>query len=128
MHELAVCQALVDQVEKIAREREAVRVVSILVRIGPLSGVEAKLLEHAYPLASAGSLAADAELVLETLPVRVRCLACRVESEVVPNRLVCASCGNWETRVVSGEELILASVELETLEPQDSDDGETVIH
>ena len=55
MHELAVCQALIEQVERVARDHEARRVVSVVVVVGPLSGVEAKLLEHAYPLAAAGT-------------------------------------------------------------------------
>jgi hydrogenase nickel incorporation protein HypA/HybF len=30
------------------------------------------------------------------------------------NRLTCAACGDWHTRVISGDELLLESVELET--------------
>ena len=43
MHELSVCLSLLDQVERIAREHGADRVVRIVLRIGPLSGVEAPL-------------------------------------------------------------------------------------
>jgi hydrogenase nickel incorporation protein HypA/HybF len=113
MHELAVCQQLVRQVEAVAVERKATRVVSIIVMIGPLAGVEAALLRNAYPIASAGSLAADAKLIVEATGVRVRCLECEAESEVPSNRLVCKRCGNWRTQVLSGDELLLKSVELE---------------
>ena len=44
MHELAICQALISQVEDVVRERSA-RVKRVLVGIGPLSGVEPRLLE-----------------------------------------------------------------------------------
>ena len=54
MHELAICQALIEQVEAIARERLARRVGTVCVSIGPLSGVEPRLLEQAFPVASAG--------------------------------------------------------------------------
>ena len=37
MHELSVCQALIGQVEKVARENGAHRVVSIVIAVGPLS-------------------------------------------------------------------------------------------
>ena len=57
MHELAVCQALIEQVERVARDNAARRILSITVSVGPLSGIEAKLLEHAYPLAAAGTVA-----------------------------------------------------------------------
>ena len=113
MHELAVCQALMAQVEAIASREGAARVMAIALRIGPLSGVEPGLLAHAFPLAAAGTRAADAELRIEALPVRVRCSGCGAESEAAPNRLLCAVCGDYHTRLLSGDELLLASVELE---------------
>jgi hydrogenase nickel incorporation protein HypA/HybF len=115
MHELSVCQALIRQVETLAREREAARVVAIVVAVGPLSGIEPQLLKQAYPLARAGTLAHDAELLIEELPVRVRCQCCGSSSDVQPNRLVCGSCGDWHTVLESGDELLLNSVELEKL-------------
>lgn len=114
MHELALCQALMNQVESIAAERNASSVVSIVVGMGPLSGVEAQLLKHAYPVASAGTVAEGAELVIENLPVRVKCTQCGNESDVLPNKLVCKDCGDWRTTLLSGDELMLMRVELET--------------
>jgi len=55
MHELAVCQALIEQVEDLAAEHSAVGVNEIVVRIGPLAGVEQALLEQAYEIARAAS-------------------------------------------------------------------------
>lgn len=113
MHELAICQSLMDQVERIALERNAQCVTSIVIGMGPLSGVEAQLLKHAYSIASTGTVAEQAELIVEMLPVRVRCNHCGYESEVLPNKLLCKHCGNWQTTLVSGDELMLLSVELE---------------
>ncbi len=113
MHELAICQALMNQVESIAAERNASSVVSIVVGMGPLSGVEAQLLKHAYPVASAGTVAEGAELVIENLPVRIKCTECGNESDALPNKLVCKVCGDWRTTLISGDELILMRVELE---------------
>jgi len=112
MHELSVCQALMDQVDSIAVEESALRVLSIHLGIGPLSGVEPRLLEQAFPIASAGSLAADAELVITTLPVVVHCRSCNSQSEVMPTRLVCPQCGDWKTTLQSGDEMCLQRVEL----------------
>jgi len=113
MHELSVCLSLMQQVENIARERDASRVTKIVLAIGPLSGVEAELLRHAYPMAAAGSIAENAELVMETSAIVVRCSQCDVETTVAPNKLLCGSCGDFRTRVVSGDELTLMRVELD---------------
>ena len=112
MHELSVCQALLTQVADLAREQRANAVHKIVIRVGPLAGVEPGLLLQAFPLARAGTLAASAELVIEKLPLRVRCETCGAESVALPNRLVCGACGDWHTRLVSGDEMLLASVEL----------------
>ena len=117
MHELSVCQALVRQLEEIARRECAARITKVTVRIGPLSGVEPQLLRQAYPIASAGSAAADAELVLETQSIRVLCETCGAESDASANRLVCGACGDYHTRMLSGDELLLAQVELEREAP-----------
>lgn len=112
MHELSICQALLGQVRRLADEQGATRVERILLRIGPLSGVEPELLRHAYPLAAAGTLAEDAELVIEPAQVRVRCDSCGAETEARPNRLLCGACGDYRTRLIGGDELLLASLEL----------------
>ncbi|HHH43197.1 MAG TPA: hydrogenase maturation nickel metallochaperone HypA [Gammaproteobacteria bacterium] len=118
MHELSVCIALMQQVERIAQEHDAGRVERIVLQVGPLSGVEAPLLEHAWPLAAAGTLAEAAELVIENAAVKVECTQCGAVSEVAPNRLLCASCGDFRTRLVSGDEMLLASLELSQMNSQ----------
>ena len=128
MHELAICQALMNQVESIAAERNARSVVSIVVGMGPLSCVEAQLLKHAYPVASAGTIAEGARLVVENLPVRIKCTQCGNESDALPNKLVCKACGDWRTTLISGDELILMRVELETAAEHAGKPGETDEH
>jgi hydrogenase nickel incorporation protein HypA/HybF len=112
MHELAVCQQLLLQVDQIAKEQNARLVESITLRIGPLSGVEAHLLTQAFPLAAAGSIAQDAELIIESLPIRVRCQTCGAETDALPNKLVCGACGDYHTQLISGDEMLLASLSL----------------
>ncbi len=112
MHELSVCQALISQVEHIARQHHATAIRTVNVRIGPLSGVEPDLLMQAFPLASAGTVAQDSRLEIERLPVRVRCESCGAETVAELNRLVCGACGDWHTQLLSGDEMLLASVGL----------------
>lgn len=114
MHELSVCLSLLDQVRVIAAERDATRVTRIEVKIGPPSGVEAELLRNAWPLACAGTIAADADFQIDEAAIVVRCQTCHAESPAQANRLVCGECGDFRTSIVSGEEMILQRVELAT--------------
>jgi hydrogenase nickel incorporation protein HypA/HybF len=110
MHELALCQALIDEVEAVARRRRARSVSDVYVRLGPLSGAEPPLMQNAFPIAAAGTVAQSAELHLEAAPVRVACGECGRESEVAVNRLLCGHCGDWRTQLVGGDELLLQRV------------------
>ncbi len=114
MHELAICQDIIMQVEKLAAQHNASAVVKIILDIGPLSGVEKDLLAAAFPIAGADSLAASAELQINVLPVVVRCNLCHTESTVPANSLTCNACGSWQTTLQSGDEMLLKRIEMDT--------------
>jgi hydrogenase nickel incorporation protein HypA/HybF len=114
MHELAICQALLSQVEEIAQQNRAVRVTRIDLKIGPLSGVVPVLLQRTFLVARHGTLAEEAVLATEEMPPRVRCQGCGMESVVPTNKLLCPNCGDYHTTLLGGDELILASLELQT--------------
>jgi hydrogenase nickel incorporation protein HypA/HybF len=112
VHELSICQALIEQVEAVARKEGALQVVQVRVGIGPLSGVEPQLLQQAFQLARAGSIAATASLLIDHLPVRVSCRECGQETGAEVANLACGNCGDWHTELVSGDEMLLTQVEL----------------
>lgn len=115
MHELSICQALIERVETVAAQRRS-RVRQVFLGIGPLAGVDAQLLKDAYPIACAGTTAEGSELNVEKTELRIRCRSCGAETIAVPNRLVCSACGDWHTELLTGDELVLLRVELETRE------------
>ncbi len=119
MHEFAVCQDMLRQIETIAADEQAAAVEVITVRIGPLSGIEPQLLSQAFPLAAAGTVAENAELIIEALPIKVKCQLCGAETEAKANRLICGQCGDYHTQLLSGDEMLLASLEL-LKEPQEA--------
>jgi hydrogenase nickel incorporation protein HypA/HybF len=112
VHELSLCDNLLSQVVTIAKQNNARSVESITVQIGALSGVEPILLDSAFSMIKVGTVAEQAQLILQTLPVIVLCQKCGTQSEVSANRLLCNACRSHETTLLSGDELLLASVAL----------------
>ena len=112
MHELAVCESLLTQVRATAQANQAASVGRVTVRLGPLSGVEADLLAQAFTIARNGPMTSEATLTIETQPVRVRCRDCGNENEAATNRLLCGACESYRVDLISGDELLLAQVEL----------------
>ncbi len=128
MHELSICQALLRQVEDIAKRETADRVTKIILRVGPLGGVEPQLLQQAFSFARVGTLAAEAELSIEEAEILVHCLDCGAEGQALFNRLLCPVCGSYQTRLLGGDELILASLELTRTSQASSTNSEGYEH
>jgi len=111
LHELSVCAALVRQVLDVVPPAGAGAIGRIMLRIGPLAGVEPEQLRLAFPLVAAGTACAGAMIDIEPMPVRVCCRVCGEHSAARANRLLCAGCGAWQVALVGGDEMLLASVE-----------------
>ena len=112
MHELSVCEALLSQVRATASTHGAGSVGRITVRVGPLSGVEPDLLSQAFTIARNGPMTSEATLEIESQPIRIHCRDCGNENEAAANRLLCQNCGSYKVNLISGDELLLAQVEL----------------
>ncbi|MBF0219149.1 MAG: hydrogenase maturation nickel metallochaperone HypA [Gammaproteobacteria bacterium] len=113
MHELSLCSNLVAQLQQLADGYPQLRLVEVHLTVGPLAGVEPALLQHAFPVAAAGTVAAEATLRMTVGTVQIFCPRCQRQSEASANNLSCRYCHEWQTQLVSGDELILQRVEFE---------------
>jgi hydrogenase nickel incorporation protein HypA/HybF len=107
MHELGLCEAIVEAVERRASGR---RVTGVRVRIGALHRVVEPALEQAFALAAAGSVAEGAEIEVVIVPLVAACRDCDHQGETTDQLAVCDACGSVELDVSGGEEFVLESV------------------
>jgi len=117
MHELSLMVALREQVLAAATVRGARAVTAIHLRIGRLAGVEPEALQFAAELVLAGSLAAGAALVIDSVAARCHCSPSAAPVEALEGSCVCPRCGAISRQLLCGRELALAALELEGLEP-----------
>jgi hydrogenase nickel incorporation protein HypA/HybF len=108
VHELGMCEAILDAVERRAAGR---RVARVKVRVGALHRVVEPALDQAFALVSAGTVAAGAAVDLVVVPARARCAACGHEAETGDPLAACAACGG-EVDLAGGDELVLESIQL----------------
>ncbi len=106
-------QALLEQVEALARQEGAQRITRIRLRVGRFSTAVPELLKSAFEILRQGSLAEEAELELWVEPARVRCAACGYEYEPEDLPFVCPRCGAWGGELLQGRDLVIESVDLE---------------
>ena len=107
MHERSLVESLLEQVERYAA---GAAVEEVRLTLGPLAGVERSLLEDAYAQLAPGTAAAAARLVIDEVPLRAGCEACRGEFAPVRFDFVCPHCGSGRTRVLAGDALVLQSL------------------
>ncbi len=113
MHEFSIVQSLMSLIEEYVRENGAKSVTKVVVLVGALSGVEPHLLKMAFDTFKEGTVAEEAQLVIETEPLKVLCNDCGSESVKEELNALCPVCGSYNTQIVSGEELLLKSLEME---------------
>jgi hydrogenase nickel incorporation protein HypA/HybF len=119
VHELSIAQAVVEIAAAHAARADAsapVRVVAVHVRIGRLRQVVPEALRLGFELCADGTPVEGATLECEDVPIAVVCRACTARRALDGFPLACPACGSFELDVVSGEELIVDALELETEE------------
>ena len=114
MHELSIALSILDLAGEEASRRGA-RVVAVHLKLGPLSGVVKEALESAYALAREGTPMASAALVIEEVPLVVHCPICAADRTLdAVQPLCCSACGAATNDIVSGRELEVSALEIES--------------
>ena len=113
MHELSIAVSLIEEVEKIMQEEKAERLLRLVVSVGDLSGVEVEALEVCFPMAAEGTKLEKAELVLERIPIEVKCRSCGATGDVEQPLYCCRSCKSRDVEITKGRELNIRSLEVE---------------
>lgn len=114
MHELSIALSILDLAEEEA-ERQRGRIAAIHLKLGRFSGVVKEALVSAYEMAREGTSLAKAELIVEEIPLVIRCAACDAE-KVLDSAwsLGCPTCGAPSAEIVRGRELEVSALEIES--------------
>lgn len=108
MHELGLCEAVVDAIERRAGERP---VAKVRVRVGRLHHVHPDAFAQSFAIAATGTVAEDAAAELVLLPIRGRCAGCSTEFMTDEMVLACPRCAGVNVEICGGDELILEAIE-----------------
>lgn len=112
MHELSIALSIIDMAADEARRR-GVRIVSVRLRLGPLSGVVREALQSAFEIAREDSPLAAVDLIIEPAPLAAYCPRCRERRALASvSNLRCPVCGEPTPEIVSGRELEVTALEV----------------
>jgi len=109
MHELSLCQSIVELVVESAQRERMTKVSRIAVEIGAAAAVDAEALRFSFPIVAEGTLAAGAELAMVEVPLRARCNSCGAEFALDTPYDPCPRCGGVDRVILSGREMRVVS-------------------
>ncbi len=110
---MSIALSIAEAVEKRAAAEGAARVSSIELVVGKLSGIEPESLRFCFSAASKGTVAEDAELLIEVREGTARCMECAKEFPVSFYFAECPGCGSLRVSILSGEEFLIQSMTIE---------------
>ncbi|WP_099042617.1 hydrogenase maturation nickel metallochaperone HypA [Mycobacterium neglectum] len=108
MHEMALTQSVVDAVCEHAAGR---RVHSVKLEVGALCAVVPDAMTFCFELATEGTVADGASLVVDLRPGEARCRTCDTSFELNDLILLCP-CGSADVDVTAGRDLKILSMEV----------------
>jgi hydrogenase nickel incorporation protein HypA/HybF len=127
MHEMSLAQSLLDLALEHA---QGLPITTLVVRVGPLSGVVTESLDFCFEMLSEGTLAEGARLEYDQPPLGIRCRDCgtqvpiETDANLAPYDILaeamahgCPACGSQDLRMEGGFDFKL--IEIEVKEPQD---------
>ncbi len=112
MHELSIAQSLLDIVLQEAKRHGVERVIRVGVRVGAFSAVVPSALTFSFDLIKEGTVAAEAQLAIEEVPLTGRCQDCGQILDNMDSPIAdCPACESKKIELTQGRELTIAYIE-----------------
>lgn len=112
MHELSLCEGIVQVIEDQAAEQHFSSVEKVRLEIGTLSGVELEALRFGFDVVTKNTVAENAELEIIEIQGLAWCLPCQKAVSVKQRFDACPDCGSYQLQVTSGDEMRIKDLEV----------------
>ena len=109
MHELSLCSAIADIVERNAPDQD---VRSVSVQVGRFRQVVPDTLRYCWEMVTFDTRLADTALLIDEVAAVIVCRVCGARTELELPVFVCSACGSSDAELVSGEEFLVTTLEL----------------
>jgi hydrogenase nickel incorporation protein HypA/HybF len=111
MHEVAIVEDMFRIILEVAEKEKLSRIDRVHFRIGKMMQVVPDLFRFAFDSAKEDTIARDAELEIEYVPVKMQCRRCGHEFLVENQSFYCPECESSDLDLIQGRELLIQSIE-----------------
>lgn len=113
MHELGIVFHILDSVKEVAQQHDVVRVTSVTLEIGEVSGIVPDYLHDCWKWAcNREDMMRGCTLEVEQIPAITYCEACEQTYATVPQGKTCPYCASGATYLVQGNETLIKEIEV----------------
>jgi hydrogenase nickel incorporation protein HypA/HybF len=113
VHELSLCESIVELAEEKALTQKYKRVRTIRLEIGKLSCVEIEAMRFAFDAVAKNSVAEGAQLLIDVIPGKAWCSRCEAEVEVNQRYDGCPFCEFVPLEIRDGDAMRIKDMEVE---------------
>ncbi len=111
MHELSIAEDLSTIVLNTALDNNLSKVTRVNILFGQMIQIVPEIFEFAFREIVKNSVAGDAELAIEIVPVKMRCLNCGSDFQPEEDCFTCRVCSSSDLEIINGKELFIKSIE-----------------
>jgi hydrogenase nickel incorporation protein HypA/HybF len=111
MHEIRIAEDLSAIVLETAGKEKLSKVTKVNISFGQLVQIVPDIFEFAFRESVRNSIAEEAEVDIEIIPVKMKCINCGKDFQVKENRFACNICNSTDLLIISGNELFIKSIE-----------------
>lgn len=113
MHEMSLCEGVLQVLQDNARSQGYSRVKTVWLEIGSLSGVEVEAMRFSFDLVMKETLADGAKLEIIRVPGQAWCMQCGKPVAVTERYDACPECGGYQLQVTAGDEMRVKELEVD---------------
>lgn len=113
MHEVGIAQSILDIAIDNANKNGAKKINLISVNIGKMSAVDFPALDFAFNALKEGTIASESKLECNEIELKCECFSCGAVSALEGYFSICPKCESREVRIISGDELNIAYIDVE---------------
>jgi len=122
MHEFSFAYNIFKVAEATALKYNAKKISEVYLEIGELTLIVPELLKQSFKIATSGSIAEGAELVIEVIPGKIKCRECGKISTVTLSEdaqltglqlFQCRHCESKNTEVIEGKKANVKNIKIQ---------------
>lgn len=112
MHEMSLCEGIIQIIEDSAATQSFNKVKSVWLEVGTLAGVEIPALKFCFDVVCRNTIAEGSDLHIVETPAVAWCMWCSESVLIKQRHDACPKCDKYQLQVTSGDEMRIKELEV----------------